>query len=93
MSQYIHDNTEDEFTHCTFINAYLRAHGQDTVELDSFRTLPSSTADGAQQIGRPTNGVGPVEGKPGRPRRRPDRRQRPSPAVWCARASRRRRRV
>ena len=24
MAQYIHDNTEDEFTHFTFINAYLR---------------------------------------------------------------------
>ena len=23
MDQYIHDNTEDEFTHFTFINAYL----------------------------------------------------------------------
>ena len=55
MDQYIHDNTEDEFTHFTFINAYLRAHGQSTVDLDSFRTLPSSTADGAQQIGRLTN--------------------------------------
>ena len=27
MAQYIHDNTEDEFTHFTFLNAYLRARG------------------------------------------------------------------
>src|SRR5204862_5644208 len=27
MAQYIHDNTEDEFTHFTFINAYLQARG------------------------------------------------------------------
>ena len=55
MAQYIHDNTDDEFTHFTFINAYLKAHGVETVNLDKFRTLPSSTATGAQQIGRLTN--------------------------------------
>jgi hypothetical protein len=55
MAQYIHDNTEDEFTHFTFINAYLTAHGAKTVNLDRFRTLPSSKATGAQQIGRLTN--------------------------------------
>src|SRR5713101_7511598 len=27
MDQYIHDNTEDEFTHFTFINAYLVSQG------------------------------------------------------------------
>jgi hypothetical protein len=55
MAQYIHDNTEDEFTHFNFINAYLMAHGVPPVNLDMFRTLPSSTASGAQQIGRLTN--------------------------------------
>jgi Ferritin-like domain len=55
MNQYIHDNTDDEFSHFTFINAYLRAHGAQTVNLDKFRTLPSSKATGAQQIGRLTN--------------------------------------
>jgi len=55
MGQYIHDNTDDEISHFTFINAYLRAHGAQTVNLDKFRTLPSSTATGAQQIGRLTN--------------------------------------
>ncbi len=55
MSQYIHDNTEDEFSHFTFINAYLVSKGADPVNLDKFRTLPSSKATGAQQIGRLTN--------------------------------------
>ncbi|MGN6674152.1 MAG: ferritin-like domain-containing protein, partial [Thermomicrobiales bacterium] len=55
MPQYIHDNTEDEITHFTFINAYLAAHGAQPVNLDQFRTLPSSRATGAQQIGRLTN--------------------------------------
>jgi hypothetical protein len=56
MDQYIHDNTDDEFSHVAFINAYLQAHGEKTVNLDRFRTLPSSQADGAQkQLGRLTN--------------------------------------
>jgi hypothetical protein len=55
MPQYVHDNTEDEFTHFTFINAYLRAHGARPANLNRFRTLPSSTATGAQQIPRLTN--------------------------------------
>jgi hypothetical protein len=56
MAQYIHDNTEDELTHEVFINAYMESKGADTVNLDQFRTLPSSKATGAQQIGRLTNG-------------------------------------
>src|SRR6266849_4733626 len=55
MPQYIHDNTEDEFTHQNFINAYLASKGADTVNLEQFRTLPSSAATGARQIGRLTN--------------------------------------
>ncbi len=55
MSQYIHDNTDDEFSHFTFINAYLISRGGQPVNLDKFRTLPSSKATGAQQIGRLTN--------------------------------------
>lgn len=55
MPQYIHDNTEDEFTHFDFLNAYLVAHGMAPANLDKFRTLPSSAAAGAQQIGRLTN--------------------------------------
>jgi len=55
MATYIHDNTEDEFSHAAFINAYLASKGADTVNLDHFRNLPSSQATGAQQIGRLTN--------------------------------------
>src|SRR6266566_2179951 len=31
MAQYIHDNTDDEFTHQNFLNAYLASKGADTV--------------------------------------------------------------
>jgi hypothetical protein len=55
MDQYIHDNADDEQSHANFINAYLEAHGADPINLDNFRTLPSSKATGAQQIGRLTN--------------------------------------
>src|SRR5690348_10317950 len=50
MAQYIHDNTEDEFTHFDFINHYLMANGGTPVSLESFRTLPSSQATGADQM-------------------------------------------
>ena len=55
MSQYIHDNTEDEISHFTFINAFLASIGADPVNLDHFRNIPSSKATGARQIGRLTN--------------------------------------
>jgi hypothetical protein len=55
MAQYIHDNTEDELTHEQFINAYLVSKGAEPVSLERFRSLPSSKASGAQQIGRLTN--------------------------------------
>src|SRR6266446_3025527 len=54
MAQYIQDNTEDELTHETFINAFLVSKGASPVSLDQFRTLPSSKATGANQIGRLT---------------------------------------
>src|SRR5207248_7616158 len=43
----IHDNTEDEISHFTFINAYLVSKGADPVNLDKFRTLKGSQATGA----------------------------------------------
>ena len=55
MDQYIHDNSDDEITHAAFLNAYLASKGAEPVNLDQFRTLPSSQATGAQQIGRLTN--------------------------------------
>ena len=55
MPQYITDNTDDELSHAAFLNAYLKGKGAEPVNLDAFRTLPSSTATGAKQIGRLTN--------------------------------------
>jgi hypothetical protein len=55
MSQYIHDNTDDERSHLAFINAFLESIGADSVNLDQFATLPSSKATGAKDIGRLTN--------------------------------------
>jgi Ferritin-like domain len=54
-SQYISSNTLDEISHAKFLNAYLTSIGAEPVDLDSFRTLPSSQATGAQHIGRLTN--------------------------------------
>jgi Ferritin-like domain len=53
--QYISANAGDEQSHAEFLNAYLISKGADPVDLDAFRTLPSSQAKGAQQIGRLTN--------------------------------------
>jgi len=55
MDQYIHDNTEDEFTHQNFLNAYLASKGAATVNLEPFRTLPGSTATGSSLKLRLTN--------------------------------------
>jgi hypothetical protein len=53
--QYIHDNTDDEITHFTFLNGYLASKGADTVNLEPFRTLPGSTATGSSGKARLTN--------------------------------------
>ncbi len=55
MPQYITDNTDDEHSHAAFLNAYLQSRGAEPVNLDAFRTIPSSKAHGARQIGRLTN--------------------------------------
>jgi hypothetical protein len=46
MAQYIHDNTDDEITHHTFLNAYLMSKGAAPANLDPFRALMGSTATG-----------------------------------------------
>lgn len=46
FAQYIHDNTDDEITHFTFLNAYLMSKGAAPANLDQFRTLEGSTASG-----------------------------------------------
>jgi TAT (twin-arginine translocation) pathway signal sequence len=53
--QYIHDNTDDEFTHQNFLNAYLVSKHADPVDLEPFRTLPGSTATGSSGKLRLTN--------------------------------------
>jgi hypothetical protein len=55
MAQYVHDNTDDEFTHQNFLNAYLESRGADSVNLEQFRTLPGSTATGSSGKQRLTN--------------------------------------
>ena len=55
MDQYIHDNTEDERTHFTFLNAYLHSKGKQGVSLEQFRTLPGSKATGSSGKLRITN--------------------------------------
>jgi hypothetical protein len=55
MSQYIHDNTEDEFSHFTFLNEYLQSKGVEPVSLEGFRRLPGSTAPGSSGKKRLTN--------------------------------------
>ncbi len=55
MDQYIHDNTDDEFTHQNFLNAYLASKGAATISLEQFRTLPGSTATGSSGKLRLTN--------------------------------------
>jgi hypothetical protein len=53
--QYISSNNTDEQSHAAFLNAYLAWIGAQPVNLDEFRTLPSSQASPARQVGRLTN--------------------------------------
>jgi len=46
MPTYVNQNTRDEFSHQDFINAYLVSKGARPVNLEPFRTLPSSQATG-----------------------------------------------
>ncbi len=55
FAQYIHDNTDDEITHNTFLNAYLVANGAQPADLEQFRTLEGSQATGSSGKLRLTN--------------------------------------
>jgi hypothetical protein len=55
FAQFIHDNTDDEITHFTFLNAYLESKGAAPADLEQFRTLPGSTATGSSGEPRLTN--------------------------------------
>src|ERR1700693_4390610 len=55
IAQYIHDNTDDENSHASFLKNYLESKGAEAVDLTQFRALPSSKATGAKNLGRLTN--------------------------------------
>jgi hypothetical protein len=56
MPQYIVDNTDDEFSHASFLKNYLEFKGASTVDLNKhFATLPPSKVTGVPQTGRLTN--------------------------------------
>src|ERR1700757_351378 len=49
MPTYVNQNTRDEFTHQNFINQYLISKGAKPVNLEPFRSLPSSQATGSNK--------------------------------------------
>jgi Ferritin-like domain len=49
MPQYIHDNTDDEISHASFLANFLESKGESAVSLEPFRHLPTSKAAGANQ--------------------------------------------
>jgi hypothetical protein len=56
MPQYIVDNTDDEFSHASFLKNYLDSKGASTVDLNKhFANLPPSKVTGVPQTGRLTN--------------------------------------
>jgi Ferritin-like domain len=52
MPTYLNQNTRDEFTHRDFLNAYLVSKGREPINLEPFRTLPSSQATGADKTAK-----------------------------------------
>ena len=52
MPTYVNQNTRDEFSHQNFLNAYLVSKGHRPVNLESFRTLPSSQATGSNKTAK-----------------------------------------
>src|ERR1700739_4608591 len=53
--QYISDNTDDEFSHAAFLNAYLKSKGEQQVDLSGFKNLAPSQVSFVPQTGRLTN--------------------------------------
>src|SRR5258708_35716973 len=52
---YIEQNTNDEFSHADFLNAFLKWVQRKPVNLDAFRTLDGSSATGSSGKKRLTN--------------------------------------
>jgi hypothetical protein len=55
MPTYITRNTKDEQSHAAFLNAYLVRRGAQPVDLEPFRTLPSTAATGGTHRRRLTS--------------------------------------
>jgi len=53
--QYVSSNTGDEQSHAAFLNAYLQSIGALPINLDHYRTLPSSPLSPTPTLGRLTN--------------------------------------
>ncbi|HWY05255.1 MAG TPA: twin-arginine translocation signal domain-containing protein [Candidatus Acidoferrales bacterium] len=55
MPQYIDDNTDDEFSHESFLRNYLESKGERVADLSKFFNLSPSQVTGVPNIGRLTN--------------------------------------
>jgi len=55
MPQYIADNTDDEFSHESFLKHYLISKGAEIADLSGFANLPPSGVTGVPNLGRLTN--------------------------------------
>ncbi len=55
LIRYICDDRDDERSHAALINSFLVAIGEQPINLDPFRTLPSVDVEGAEDRGRLTN--------------------------------------
>ena len=53
--QYIADNTDDEISHASFLNAFLASRGESQVNLNQFKVLPPSQVSFVPQTPRLTN--------------------------------------
>jgi Ferritin-like domain len=53
--QYISDNTDDEISHASFLNAYLASKGESQINLNQFKVLPPSQVSFVPQTPRLTN--------------------------------------
>src|SRR5690348_12027557 len=53
--QYISDNTDDEISHASFLNAFLASKGESQVNLNQFKVLPPSQVSFVPQTPRLTN--------------------------------------
>jgi len=53
--QYIADNTDDEISHASFLNAFLASKGESQVNLNQFKVLPPSQGSFVPQTPRLTN--------------------------------------